>query len=107
MWIFLNNAFFSIVENRNDSSELLVRSRIREDLSNTFGLNHEIIEMEDSDYRFRMFLNREYVASVLLENAMNINYDNFKDSIPEEDEDRSYYYTRVWQVMHEWQTEQY
>ena len=32
MWVFLNNSFLSIVENRNNKDELLVRSRIKGDV---------------------------------------------------------------------------
>jgi hypothetical protein len=102
MWIFTNNAFFSIVENREDKKEVLVRSRMKQDLLNAFG-DHEIIETSDSDYRFRMFLEREYVANKVNEHINNINYDNFKNSIPYKEKERKSYYMRVWQVMYDWQ----
>ena len=35
MWIFLNNSL-SIVENRTNKEELLVRSRIKGDIENVF-----------------------------------------------------------------------
>ncbi len=36
MWIFLNNSFLSIVENRDNKEELLVRSRIKGDIYKKF-----------------------------------------------------------------------
>ena len=36
MWVFTNKGFFSIVEDRNDSTKLLVRSRIKGDLERVF-----------------------------------------------------------------------
>ena len=36
MWIFLNNSFLSMVENRNNKEELLVRSRIKGDIEKVF-----------------------------------------------------------------------
>ena len=36
MWIILNNAFYSIVENNYNSDELLVRSRVDGDIQKLF-----------------------------------------------------------------------
>ncbi len=103
MWIFMNDAFFSIVQNREDSKQVLVRSRVKQDLLNAFGNKHEVIEMEDSDYRFRMFLDKDYVANAIKCHVQSIDYDNFKNSIPKEDHERKSYYLWVWQVMYDWQ----
>lgn len=103
MWIFTNNAFFSIVEDRDNTDMVVVRARVQGDLQRAFGNDHEIIESEDSDYRFRAFLNREYVANTIKNNIMNIDYDNFKNSIAKDDKTRKSYYHDVWDVMNRWQ----
>ena len=36
MWIFFNNAFLSIVENRDNKFELLVRARVKGDIQKIF-----------------------------------------------------------------------
>ncbi len=41
MWVFLNNSFLSIVENRNNKEELLVRSRIKGDIEKVY-LRYEL-----------------------------------------------------------------
>jgi hypothetical protein len=102
MWIFMNNAFFSIVQNRDEPKQVLVRSRVKQDLLNAFG-DHEVIEMDDSDYRFRMFLDKEFVSEQVKSHIQNINYDNFKNSISKDDQERKSYYMRVWEVMYAWQ----
>ena len=36
MWIVLNNSFLSIVKNRNNDDELLVRARVKGDIEKIF-----------------------------------------------------------------------
>lgn len=107
MWVFMNDAFFSVVKDREVETGVVVRARIRGDLENVFGSNHSVMETEDSDYRFRMFLDQEFVANVIAERVGNINYDNFKNSIDKRDFERKSYYTKVWSVMFDWQERLY
>ncbi len=103
MWVFLNDAFFSIVQHREDADTVVVRARVKGDLEKAFGARHEVVEGDKSDYRFRMFLNKEYVSNVLKEKVLSIDYDNFKDSINKKDTNRKSYYYEVWRVMNDWQ----
>lgn len=107
MWVFTNNAFFSVVKDRENENGVVVRARVPRDLENTFGSVHQVHETEDSDYRFRMFLDHEYVAEVISQAVKDIEYDNFKNSISKKDTDRYSYYTRVWSVMNDWQEKLY
>jgi len=70
MWIFLNNAFLSIVDKGGDGSTLLVRARI----------------------------DRETVALAMAEVVKGIRYSNFKDSVRERS--RHDAYMDVWSAMH-------
>jgi len=103
MWVFLNDAFFSIVQHREDKDTVVVRARVEGDLEKAFGFQHEVTESEDSDYRFRIFLNKEYVSNVMKQKVLDVDYVNFKDSINKKDINRKSYYTRVWAVMNDWQ----
>lgn len=103
MWVFMNDAFFSVVKDRTNKNGVVVRARVGGDLEKVFGGQHEVLETEDSDYRFRMFLDQEYVKNVISDRVMGINYTNFKDSIDKKDTERKAYYTRVWSVMYDWQ----
>jgi hypothetical protein len=107
MWIFTNDAFFSIVKNRGLVKGVVVRARLPEDLTKTFGTQHEVIESDDSDYRFRMFLDHDYVSKVISKQVKNIDYDNLKNSIDRKDVDRRHYYSQVWGVMLNWQKKLY
>jgi len=103
MWIFMNDAFFSVVKDRDIEDGVVVRARVGGDLEKVFGEQHKVIETSDSDYRFRMFLNQEYVSKVVADRISNINYPNFKNSIDKKDTARKSHYTRVWGVMYDWQ----
>ena len=77
MWVMLNNAFLSIVENRNNKSELLVRARIKGDLERVF-TNVDTFEDEAADYKYRAFIERGVVEKVIASKVAGINYSNFK-----------------------------
>lgn len=100
MWIVFNDAFFSVVEDQVNHALLKVRARIPGDLERHFP-DHRVMETEDSDYRFRVFVTRAEFKKVMGKAIDNIYYGNFKNSI--EDEDRHFYYSRIWAVMHAWQ----
>ena len=57
MWVFLNNSFLSIVENRNNKEELLVRSRIKGDIAKGF-LDSDAFERENLVYKYYSFLKK-------------------------------------------------
>ena len=94
MWVVLNKSFLSIVENRNNKNELLVRSRVKGDIEKIF-LN--------ADYKYRSFINRKVVATTISEELINIDYDNFKSSVPKEDKTRLNAYMNVWTALHRMQ----
>ena len=104
MWIFLNNAFVSIVADRENSSRLLVRARFGGDIQRAFGQDVTERETPHADYRFRAFLDRERVGATLQAQIMAIDYPNFKASV--EDHARHDVYLDVWDVMHRAQEQQ-
>lgn len=99
MWIVMNDAFLSIVENKDDKTAVVVRARVDSDLAVAFPeFSKDIIETDNSDYRFRLFLDREYVAGKIREEVMGIDYVNFKSSV--KDKWRYKAYMDIWTVMH-------
>ena len=80
MWIFTNKGFLSIVEDWDDPGRLLVRARYEGDIERHFGGETEVIELEDSDYRFRAFFPREKVQAVIDRELSSLDYGNFKNS---------------------------
>jgi hypothetical protein len=78
MWIFLNNAFLSIVSalRRRD---LLVGARCAGDIERVFPRVHVSVTPKN-DYRFRAFVPRTLVAEAIATQMAGIDYANFKDS---------------------------
>jgi len=111
MWVFTNKGFFSIVEDRNDSTKLLVRSRIKGDLERVFddAIEHcgaFITETPNADYRFRVFLPKEMVVAEIAREVSEIDYGNFKNSFADNDDLPSplravmkYHMSDVWSAM--------
>ena len=103
MWIFLNNSFLSIVENRNNKEELLVRSRIKGDIDKIFS-DSNVFELENSDYKYRLYIKKSEVSEKIKDIIQNINYDNFKNSISKNEDKRHSSYINVWNEMRKLQS---
>ena len=104
MWIVLNKSFLSIVKNRNNNEELLVRSRVNGDIEKVFK-DANVFEDLNADYRYRSYIKRSEVAKTISEELLNINYDNFKNSVSKDDKNRLNAYMNVWSSLHKMQTE--
>lgn len=96
MWVFLNDAFLSIVAHNADPDKLLVRGRFKGDIEAVFP-NAVTQETPDRDYRFRAVIDRDTVAATLAERTRSIEYTNFKSSV--HDHARHHIYLDVWSVM--------
>lgn len=100
MWIFLNDAFLSIVDKGGDGSTLLVRARRQGELEQIFP-GSQVQETPGNDYRFRARIPRDQVASAMASAIESIGYPNFKGSV--HDQLRHETYLGVWEVMHRYQ----
>lgn len=97
MWVCLNDAFLSIVEDTENKNQLVIRARRREHLEKVFP-EKEIVKLKDRDYKYRVFADRVDVAMVIAKRVLNINYANFKNSV--EDKDLKDAYKDVWGTMY-------
>lgn len=105
MWIFLNDAFLSIIDPKAAytggkgpvSNKLLVRARIKGDIERAFP-EANVTETPNRDYRFRAMIDRREVADTMAARVMAMDYGNFKGSVAEKA--RHDAYTGVWRVMH-------
>ena len=93
MWIQFNNSFLSIVENRDNKLELLVRARVKGDIEKIFP-DADVFEDDSADYKYRAFISKAKVAAKMMFKMTDINYDNFKNSVKEID--RKTAYSNVW-----------
>ena len=89
MWVYLNNAFLSIIDPKANyggggakSDQLLVRARFKGDIERVFK-RAKVVETPKRDYRYRALVSRETVAQAMLQAVQNIDYLNFKGSTKE------------------------
>lgn len=103
MWLFLTDGFVSAVEDKNDTSKLVVRSRDRHSLELLLdqielagaaeGRDGRAVEHLDdadireglgTDYRYRVSMTKETFAVVVQHYILNhLTYKNFKDAVVE------------------------
>jgi len=85
MWIFSQNGFLSIVKHTEKDNLLIVRSRFRGHIERMFPKAH-VIEDANRDYRYRAELPTKEVSKVIAEMVLEIDYDNFKNSLDTNDQ---------------------
>jgi hypothetical protein len=100
MWIFLNQAFLSIVDKGGDGTTLLVRARRAGDIERVFP-DAAVTRTPLNDYRFRARVDRERVALAMADAVRAVTYPNFKDTVQERDRHEAY--LDVWVAMHRYQ----
>ncbi len=106
MWVFDIRGFYSVVQNRDDPTTVLVRCRDREDaqrladwLSEDY-LPTEVRHTPDADYAYRMVVPRLAFGSYLMSGVCSLDYTNFKSAVSEQQShDRADLYLDVWATM--------
>jgi hypothetical protein len=87
-----------------------IRARVRADLEGLrayLPVMGDIIETDDSDYRYRVIAPHEAFAAAVAAMAGDIDYDNFKSVVAErQGEDRADVYSNVWADLLALQTEE-
>ena len=63
----------------------------------------EILQIPNSDYKFRSFIPRYKVIEKIKEELENINYPNFKNEVGKHDLERASNYSKIWQIMYNFQ----
>jgi len=96
VWIFLNDSFLSIVEDLDNTTNLLVRARIEGDIERVFP-QAEVSHTPDHDYYYRTSLPRKEVAARIADKITAVNYPNFKNTV--KDMERHEAYFDVWEIM--------
>ncbi len=105
MWVFLNNAFVSIVAHDTKPDVLLVRGRVKGDVERFMGEymppDAKVKRTPLADYLYRVEVSRYDVSAAIAQAAGDIDYPNFKDSVP--DAARHVAYSSVWSIMYRYQ----
>ena len=102
MWVVLNKSFLSIVKNRNNEKQLLVRARVNGDIEKVFE-TADVFQDANADYKYRAYIEKEIVASAISKEIINIDYDNFKNSVSKNDNERKNSYMNVWSALYKLQ----
>lgn len=102
MWLFLPNAFFSVVEDYSNKKNLMVRARFSGDIQSIFNVSAE--HTPQNDYPYRASVPKEMVAQVVANNILRINYGNFKNQAEDDtsEQNKSAWIEalhEVWSVM--------
>lgn len=97
MWIFLSNSFISVVQKPGDTDLLTVRARIEGDIERVFP-GAQVQANRGTDYKYRAKLSREAVAKALHDQAMSVDYANFKSTVKVSK--RHDAYMGVWSAMY-------
>ncbi len=98
MWIFLNDAMFSVVQHRKFTDSLLVRARIKGDIERVFP-DANVEHTPYADYAYRSIIGKKEFADKVHCLITDICYDNFKNSIPDGHDVRHNAYMGVWSAM--------
>lgn len=111
-WFFLKEIGFLSVVHKPPCKldELLVRARSKIDidklqklLKTKYQFDGEVIDTPKADYAYRMIVPREIFASFIASATMELDYDNFKNTVPKIDYKRHDAYMNVWEDMFIWQ----
>ena len=105
MWLFTNFGFFSVVQKKGDTS-LTVRTRFKGDLERLRERYMPSLgptaENAGTDYRYRAKVSHADLAAALAKIAQDIHYDNFKNSVAEEQGMKRHdAYSEVWAALDE------
>jgi hypothetical protein len=96
MWIFTSTGMLSVVAHRELANYVLVRARSPIHIREMFPYA-AVDETPNADYPFRTVISRELYANAIADYSLNISYDNFKNSIEENDfHDRC---VDIWAIM--------
>mgnify|MGYP003336477952 CR=1 FL=1 len=92
MWVFTQYGMLSAVQDKDNPEIIVVRARRREHLTSCFP-KKKPVHTPDADYHWRLFMTREEFASLLMALVLQMDYTNFKESVPDE---LYTIYTRIW-----------
>lgn len=103
MWIFTQEGFISAVRKQDRPDEITIRARDARSLESIAALtDQKVASSPDGDYPYRVFVSPEFFADWLRDQALNIDYSNFKSRVTKtRGHDFVHALHRVWDAMHD------
>lgn len=101
MWLFCKSGFFSAVQHFENPGKIHVRARFEGDLERlcaAHDVTPSVSVTPQNDYRFRMDFDRETWAKIVSEEALEIDYPNFKNAVHDGTQ-RDHAYMNCWAAM--------
>lgn len=80
MWVCFNDAFISVVQDRNQPDRVCVRARRSKHLQLLFP-DSEVILTPQADYTCRVFVSKRMFCNLLRSRIATMDYTNFKNSV--------------------------
>ena len=111
MWIYSTKGFYSIVENRDNPNQVIIRARLKKDIDNLKRIfdslklrTTKITVSSRTDYRYRFITDRMDWMTVMIRLMLSIDYDNFKNAVFKSEsgkirERRHEAYLKIWGIM--------
>ena len=111
MWLFTQVGFFSIVK-KDGEGIVTVRSRSRSDMVQLCKqylpkYSDKIHASEETDYRYRIFVDQNEFARVAAQLVQDIDYPNFKNRVhTAQGPNRAHCYADVWSAVYRLQQQE-
>lgn len=111
MWVFLKDAFLTVVENQSKDAPpntVIVRARVKSDMETfikryvppSLGKTLEIVFHQNYDYPYRVIMTKMDYGQALAQAAQDIDYRKYKDSAREHlGDSRFSLYSRIWSLL--------
>jgi hypothetical protein len=95
MWVFLTDAFLSIVSDPQQPEHLLVRARFKGDIEAVFPFVKA--EYTGGEYSYEISIERDVVAAALSQRIRALDYESLGEAI--QDDKRHDAYFQVWATL--------
>lgn len=103
MWIFSKDGFLSAVEHRDNPDKVMIRFRNEGDAGRiSTSLGTDYTKTPNADYMYRCVTDKQTFATYIAEQALDIDYDNFKNAV-HDGTARDHAYMQVWSAMNSYQ----
>lgn len=96
MWVMTTRGFYSVVQHRDEPTNVMVRARCQEDIDALVELipTAKPIETLNADYAWRVVVSQADWTQALVQMSLDVDYPNFKNAVKSDKHHDAY--MRVW-----------